>query len=79
MNCKILDKTRIFCTGAGGESLSFPESAWIAKYSLKHSDSAQVESKVEWSRAEWSGVRAERSGVECRIEGAERVEWSRVE
>ena len=29
-----------FCTGANGDSLGFPESAWSAEYSIKHNYSA---------------------------------------
>ena len=45
LECRILDKTLLFCTGALGESPSPPESAWIAEYSIKHAYSAQDRSE----------------------------------
>ena len=57
MECRILNKKGLFCTGAGVESLSPREDAWS-------SDLMELESR-EWSVEEYrSGVRVERSGVE---------------
>ena len=38
---RILKKTRPFRTAAHVESLSLPEDAWSAEYSIKHDHSAQ--------------------------------------
>ena len=82
MECRILDKTRLFCTGARVESLSPAESAWSAEYSIKHNYSAQarVESlnppESAWSaeylikhdyRVEWNESREDWGGVECGV------------
>ena len=42
MECRIPHKTGLFHSGADVESLSLPESAWSAEYSIRYDHSAQV-------------------------------------
>ena len=41
MACRIFDKTRPFCTGANGDSLGLPASAWSAEYLLQYLQTLQ--------------------------------------